>query len=123
MLAVPPTTRPLFSSNSEPPLLTTPRITRFRALVAKQPTNELFLFSLAQALDAAEELTEAETHYRACVETKTDWMLPRILLGKLLLKTGRKAEAKSLLEGALWLAVDQDHDDPAMELRELLKTF
>jgi predicted Zn-dependent protease len=101
--------------------MTNPRITRFRDLVAQQPTNELFRFSLAQALDAAGELTEAETHYRSCVGAKADWMLPRILLGKLLLKTDRASEAKPLLEDALQLALDQDHEDPAAELQEILR--
>ena len=81
----------------------------------------MFRFSLAQALDAAGESDAAETHYRTCVDVKTDWMLPRILLGKLLLKSGRSTEAKPLLENALQLAIDQDHEDPATELQELLR--
>lgn len=101
--------------------MTNPRITRFQDLVAKQPDNEMFRFSLAQALDGAEELVAAEGHYRICVETKADWMLPRILLGKLMLKTGRKTEAKPIFEEALQLAIDQDHEDPAAELQEILR--
>lgn len=97
-----------------------PRILRFRDLVSQHPDNEMFRFSLAQALEANGERTEAETHYRMCVEAKADWMLPRILLGKLLLKTDRATEAIPLLEDALQLAIAQDHEDPAAELRQIL---
>ena len=48
-------------------------------------------------------------------------MMPRILLGKALLGLGRKPEAKPWLEQALQLAVAQNHDDPAQELRALLQ--
>ncbi|MDB4385524.1 molecular chaperone DnaJ [Opitutaceae bacterium] len=96
------------------------RITRFQDLVSKHPNNEMFRFSLAQALDATGETTAAREHYEICVAAKTDWMLPRILLGKLKLKTGDQAGAIVLLEDALQLAIAQDHEDPAAELQDLL---
>ncbi|GAB5560970.1 MAG: hypothetical protein SynsKO_26170 [Synoicihabitans sp.] len=97
-----------------------PRVERFRALVAQHPTNEMFRFSLAQALDAAGEQAEAEKNYLACVESKADWMLPRILLGKLRLKANDRDGAKALFVEALELAITQDHEDPAQELEQLL---
>lgn len=103
-----------------PATVSLPRSAHFAALVAKQPDNELFRFSLAQALLAAGRAAEAESHLRYCIEKKSDWMIPRILLGKHLLATGREAEARPLLEAALQLAIDQDHEDPATELRALL---
>lgn len=99
------------------------RIARFTALVATQPTNPLFRFSLAQALDAEARLSEAAEHYRACVASRADWMMPRILLGKLLLRTGDLAAARPILEEALALAIAQDHEDPAAELRALLASL
>jgi hypothetical protein len=54
------------------------------------------------------------------VNKKADWMMPRILLGKLLLELGRGPEARLLLQEALRLAVDQAHEDPERELRALL---
>lgn len=99
-----------------------PRVERFAALVAAHPGNELFRFSLAQALAAAGREEEALPHFRVCVEAKADWMMPRILLGKLLLARGERAAARPLLEDALRLAVEQDHEDPAAELRALLET-
>jgi hypothetical protein len=47
-------------------------------------------------------------------------MMPRILLGKLLLRMGRTADARPVLEEALALAVAQDHEEPETELRGLL---
>lgn len=96
------------------------RTARFSALVAQQPGNELFRFSLAQALLDEGRTTEALPELRFCTERKSDWMLPRILLGRALLALGQRDEARAHLEDALRLALEQDHEDPARELRELL---
>jgi predicted Zn-dependent protease len=100
-----------------------PRSEQFAALVAGQPDNELFRFSLAQALLSEIRPADALEHLAVCANRKADWMMPRILLGKALLGLGRKAEAKPWLEQALQLALAQDHDDPAEELRTLLAEF
>ena len=96
------------------------RSTHFAALVALQPDNEKFRFSLAQALLTEGRTVEAIQHLTLCAEKKPEWMLPRILLGKALLTLGRRPEAKSWLEAALRLALAQDHEDPARELSALL---
>jgi predicted Zn-dependent protease len=96
------------------------RTEQFQALVTQQPANELFRFSLAQALAAEGRIEESLPHYEVCVAKRADWMMPRILLGKLLVQRGRRADAKPLLEAALRLAVDQHHEDPERELRALL---
>jgi hypothetical protein len=81
----------------------------------------LFRFSLAQALTE-----EGETHNAIPHLGKPVLILvmigcsPRILLGKALLETGAADCAKSVLEKALILAIEQDHNDPAAELRALL---
>jgi len=101
--------------------MTTPaRSPHFAALVAKQPENPLFRFSLAQALLSEKREAEAVEHLDHCARGKADWMMPRILLGKTLLQLGRAAEAKPWLEDALRLAIEQDHQDPEGELRALL---
>ena len=94
---------------------------QFAALVARQPDNELFRFSLAQALLAENQPLPALEHLTVCAGRKADWMMPRILLGKALLGLGRRTEAKRWLEEALHLAIAQAHDDPAQELRAMLK--
>lgn len=101
--------------------MSAPRSAHFASLVAKQPDNELFRFSLAQALLNEVRPAEAVEHLRLCAQKKPDWMMPRILLGKTLLSLDRRGEARPWLEEALKLAVDQDHEDPERELRELLK--
>ena len=92
----------------------------FADLVARHPENELFRFSFAQALVAEHRYLDAVEHYKFCVQKKADWMMPRILLGKLYLELGRYPEARIQLQQALRLAVDQEHDEPERELRALL---
>lgn len=96
------------------------RIEQFTALVARHPDNELFRFSLAQALAAEGRTNEAVEHYAFCAGRKADWMMPRILWGKALLQLGRPAEARPVLEAAHRLAVNQHHEDPERELAALL---
>ncbi|HWZ94320.1 MAG TPA: molecular chaperone DnaJ [Opitutaceae bacterium] len=96
------------------------RSAHFAALVARQPDNELFRFSLAQALAEEGRGAEAVPHFEFCANKKADWMMPRILLGKLLVQLGRRDEGKPVLENALGLAVEQQHEDPERELRALL---
>ena len=97
------------------------RAEQFQALVAQQPHNPLFRFSLAQALEAEARTPEAVPHYEFCVASNADWMMPRILLGKLLLRQQQPAAARPLLTDALRLAVAQQHEEPERELRALLK--
>ena len=80
----------------------------------------MFRFSLAQSLVAEGRGEEAVPHFEFCVAKKSDWMMARILLGKLLLQLGRKAEAVPFLHDALRLAAEQKHEDPERELRALL---
>ena len=80
----------------------------------------MFRFSLAQALVADGRGEEAVPHYAYCVAKKKDWMMARILLGKLQLQLGRRGDARNLFEDALQLAVEQHHEDPERELRALL---
>jgi predicted Zn-dependent protease len=96
------------------------RVEQFQALVAQQPDNELFRFSLAQALVADGRVAESVAHFEYCTARKTDWMMARILLAKALLQLGRRAEARPQLEDALRLAIEQHHEDPERELRALL---
>lgn len=93
---------------------------RFAALVATQPENEMFRFSLAQALLREGQPAEAVPHLEFCAAKKADWMMARILLGKTLLTLGRAPDAKPWLEQALRLAVEQNHEDPERELRGIL---
>lgn len=97
------------------------RSERFKGLVEKNPDNELFRFSLAQALIHEEKLAEAEPHLRACIEMKSDWMVAHIALGKTLIELGHRDEALPILKAAHRLAVEQEHEEPEAELSALLE--
>ena len=92
----------------------------FLPKVAAKPDNILFRFSLGQALYDEGETTSAIPHLKKCADSREDWMLPRILLGKAMLVDGQDSKAKPILEAALQLATKQQHDDPAKELRSIL---
>lgn len=96
------------------------RSEHFAGLVAGQPENELFRFSLAQALTSEGRSAEAVPHFEFCAAKKADWMMPRILLGKTLVQLGRREAARPHLDEALALAVAQRHEEPERELRLLL---
>jgi len=92
----------------------------FKERVAKDPNNALFRYSLGQALFDEQQFEEAQEHLQYCMNSRDDWMMPRILLGKALLETGDAEAAKPILADALKLAEEQNHDDPAAELRSIL---
>ena len=97
------------------------RSERFQKLVEQNPENELYRFSLAQALVKEDQPGQAEPHLRACIEKRPDWMVAFILLGKALVDLGRSDEARLIFESALGLAIEQQHEDPEAELRALLE--
>ena len=92
----------------------------FRAHVAADPANALFRFSLGQELLKEGAPAEAAEHLRRAAEAKSDWMMPRVLLGKALAAVGDHACARVAWQDALALAVAQGHEEPEAELRALL---
>ncbi|MEY4133232.1 MAG: hypothetical protein RLZ85_1359 [Verrucomicrobiota bacterium] len=92
----------------------------FRRHVSADPANPLFRFSLGQALWTEGDAAGAIEHLRLAADSKADWMMPRILLGKSLLAVGDKPAAKAVFADALALAVAQGHEEPEEELRALL---
>lgn len=95
----------------------------FRPKVEAAPDNMLFRFSLGQALYEEGDARGCIEHLEKCADSRADWMLPRILLGKALIETGEREAAEPVLRLALDLAVSQHHEDPEAELRELLSGF
>lgn len=92
----------------------------FLPKVKAQPDSMLFRFSLGQALYEEGLIAESVPHLQKCAESKGDWMLPRILLGKALLQNGEAEEARPILENALRLAIEQNHEGPESELKAIL---
>jgi predicted negative regulator of RcsB-dependent stress response len=99
------------------------RIANARELYEKFPGNDLSRFNLAQAYCDAGEFAGALEHLQALAGKKRDWMVVRILLGKVLVALDRGAEARAVFEDALQLAIAQHHDSPRDELTEVLKTL
>ena len=92
----------------------------FKSKVAVQPANKLFRFSLGQALYDEGDMEAAIPELQYCADSRSDWMLPHILLGKALIEVGCKTEAKNILKTALNLAITQNHKVPEDELRCIL---
>lgn len=92
----------------------------FISKVEAQPDNMLFRFSLGQALYEEGSVIESIPHLEKCANSDDDWMLPHILLGKALLQSKNPEQAKPVLKTALQLAVDQNHEGPEAELRDIL---
>jgi uncharacterized protein HemY len=99
------------------------KLETFRQLVAQDPTNPLFCFSLGQALLQAGQFAEAVIYLEVAAESKADWMMPRILLGKAWLAQQEKDRAREAWQAALALAVSQGHEDPEVELRQLIASL
>lgn len=93
---------------------------RFRELCKSAPDNDLFRFSLGQALIDEGKSEEAIPHLEFCAEKRADWMVARILLGRAWMSMGKHAKARPILEEALHLAIEQEHETPEAEIRDLL---
>ena len=96
---------------------------RFQKLVDANPDNELFRFSLGQALMDEDQTQDAIQAFDACLVKKPDWMVASILRGKCLLALGRNDDAKVELKRSLDLAIEQHHEAPEAEVRKLLQNL
>jgi len=96
---------------------------RFQKLVASNPDNELFRFSLGQALMDDNQETKAIEAFDLCLSKKPDWMVASILRAKCLLALNQNDAAKKELQQALHLAIDQHHEAPEAEVRKLLASL
>src|SRR5260221_4600713 len=95
-------------------------IAKYEGLLQQRPNDELLHFSLGKALYDAGRLPEAETQLRAALEAKPDWMVVTMLLAKIALQKNDQAAARLLYENGLELAIAQDHEGPAEEIRAAL---
>ena len=95
-------------------------IAKYEGLLKAHPGDELLLFSLGKALYDAGRVSEAETHLRAALEAKPDWMVVTMLLAKIALQRDDKVAARSMYEKGLELAIAQEHDGPRDEIRVAL---
>ncbi len=94
---------------------------KYRKLLSTNPENELFQFSLGQALMEEGREDRAIDCFEKCIRKKPDWMMASILKAKCLFATDQKSEARPELNRALKLAIEQKHEDPEKEIRNLIK--
>ena len=95
-------------------------LARQKQMVAQYPENELARFSLGKALFDQGEFAEALEHLNKALSKRSDWMVVQILLGKCHLQLGDKFAARTALEQAMQLAIDQHHEGPQSEIQEML---
>jgi predicted Zn-dependent protease len=96
------------------------RSEKFRKLIESKGGNPLLLFSYGQALLEEGKTEAGMAPLQKCAESDDDWMIPRILLGKAQLRLGNMEEGHKWLKSALQLAIEQNHEDPESEIRELI---
>ena len=95
-------------------------IDRYRRAVQQSPQNNLAQFSLGKALFEAGDWAAAKEPLQFALDSKPDWMVAAILIGKCESALGRRDEARAAFQKALQLAIDQRHDGPQAEIEELL---
>ncbi len=98
-----------------------PRITRFHAMLADDPDNELAWFSLGQALFEAKRHAEADHAFARAAELQPDLMMAWFRRAQCLVALGRPAEARPLAEETRRLAIAQNHVGPKGDAEELLE--
>ncbi len=96
---------------------------KYRNLLSSNPENELFRFSLGQALMDEGNPIEAIPLLEQCLQKKPDWMMASILKAKCQIGLDQVEEAIPELKRALKLAIEQEHEGPEAEIRKLLKTL
>jgi len=94
---------------------------KFRRLVEAQPDNELARFSLGSSLLQDDAYEEAEPQFARALELKDDWVVAYILRARCLIRLGRYAEARPLLDRGRELSIAQHHDAPVEEIDDLLE--
>ncbi|MFG0316989.1 MAG: tetratricopeptide repeat protein [Planctomycetota bacterium JB042] len=97
------------------------KIATWRARVEAAPDDELARFTLGRACFEAGRLDDAASAFEEAVRMKADWMMAWVYLGRARLERDDAEGAREALTRARALAVDQGHDDPIVEIDELLE--
>jgi Flp pilus assembly protein TadD len=99
------------------------KIAKWTEVVHRSPDDELARFTLARALLEAGKLKEARVQFEKVVAMKDDWMMAWILLGRCCVELGDGTAARPALAKARALAIEQRHEDPLVEIDELLESL
>jgi len=100
--------------------MTNPRIELFRQAIEQDPENELAHFSLAKEYFEVEYFEDSLTHYQKALETKPDWVVVLIGIGKCHLAMGEKELAREPLAKAKSLILLGNDHELLVEVEELL---
>lgn len=95
------------------------RIERWSRFAAQDPGNKLHQFALAGAYLQAARFAEGAQAYGRCLELDPVWMVAAIKRARCLIELRRFDEARACLDLGAQLAIDQGHDEPFAEIREL----
>ena len=98
----------------------TDKISALQEKVKANPKQVFHRYSLSQAYFEENQLELACAEFEECLKARPDWMMAALFLGKAYLADENKEKAKEKLELALFLAKNQNHDDPAEEAAQLL---
>ncbi len=96
------------------------RSSLFRTKLEASPDNDLFRFSLAQALWDEENWSECIEQLELCLQKRPDWMIASLLLAKVKMRTGELEDAQTILNDTVRMAREQDHEGPEEEALSLL---
>ena len=96
------------------------RSSLFRTKLEASPGNDLFRFSLAQALWDEENWSECIEQLELCLQERPDWMIASLLLAKVKMRTGELEDAQRILNDTVRMAREQDHEGPEEEALALL---
>ncbi|HMF63336.1 MAG TPA: tetratricopeptide repeat protein [Edaphobacter sp.] len=72
-------------------------------LAAKNPNDPRLLYDLASAQDALDQVSPAETSYRAAIAADANFLEPHVALGLLLARNGKLSDARTELDKATTL--------------------
>ncbi len=96
------------------------RSSLFRTKLEASPGNDLFRFSLAQALWDEENWSECIEQLELCLQKRPDWMIASLLLAKVKMRIGELEDAQRILNDTVRMAREQDHEGPEEEALALL---
>lgn len=96
------------------------KIAKWKALVEKNPDNELARFSFGSAYLESGRFADAEPHFARALELKSDWVMAYIHRAQCLIRLGRIDEARPLLAKGRECSLAQRHDAPIEEIDRIL---
>lgn len=99
------------------------RLQRFRDMAAADPDNELAHFSLGKVYFEMRDLPNSEKSLRRTLELNPRHSVAHRILGQVLMETGHRDEAASLLKAGVLLAHQKGEFQPRNQMQDLLRAM